>query len=67
MKRTMMRSEPTGFIDRVVTWSLERPMSMPLQYLLAVLVIVLVGLFRVLFIPDSLPWLLFIPSPSPSP
>jgi PAS domain S-box-containing protein len=58
----MERTRPTNLIDGVVAWSFDRPLSVPAQYLLTALVIVVVAIGRVLFVPDSLPWLLFIPA-----
>ncbi|WP_335310478.1 sensor histidine kinase [Sphingomonas phyllosphaerae] len=49
-------------IDGLVAWSFDRPLSAAAQYLLTALVILTVAVARVLFVPDSLPWLLFIPA-----
>ena len=58
----MKRSLPTNFIDGIVARSFDRPLAAPVQYLVAALVIGAVAVGRVLFVPDSLPWLLFIPA-----
>jgi two-component sensor histidine kinase len=58
----MIRTRPTNFIDAMVSWSFDRPFSRPAQYLLASVVVIAVAVIRVLFVPDSLPWLLFIPA-----
>ncbi|WP_271301034.1 PAS domain-containing protein [Sphingomonas sp. CV7422] len=58
----MIRSQPVSVFDRIVAWSLGLQLSRTTQYLLATLVILAVGGGRVLFVPDTLPWLLFIPA-----
>ena len=58
----MIRSQPNSFFDRIVLWSIHRPLPIAAQYATAVVVIVAVGVGRVLFVPDTLPWLLFIPA-----
>lgn len=58
----MIRSRPASFIDGLVAWSFDRPLSATAQYALTALVILTVAVARVLFVPDSLPWLLFIPA-----
>lgn len=49
-------------IDRLITWSFDRPLSALAQVALATIIILAVGAARVLFIPETLPWLLFIPA-----
>ncbi len=58
----MIRSRPVSFFDRIVVWSLDLRLSGATRYLLAAILIVAVGVGRVLFVPDTLPWLLFIPA-----
>lgn len=58
----MIRSQPVSFFDRIVAWSLNLQLSPVTRYLLAPIMIVAVGFGRVAFVPDSLPWLLFIPA-----
>lgn len=58
----MTRTRPTNLIDSMVAWSFDRPLSKLAQYSLTAVVIVAVAVARVLFVPDSLPWLLFIPA-----
>lgn len=58
----MIRSRPVSFFDRIVVWSLDLQLSRATRYLLAAIMILAVGLGRVAFIPDTLPWLLFIPA-----
>lgn len=58
----MTSTSESTFIDRAVGRSFDRPLPAVAQYAAAVLVIVLMALARVLFLPASLPWLLFIPA-----
>lgn len=58
----MTRTQPTRFFDRIVAWSLNRPLPVITRYLIAAIVIITAGAARVLFVPDTLPWLLFIPA-----
>lgn len=58
----MIRSQPVSFFDRIVAWSLYLQLPIVTRYLLAVITILAVGWGRVLFVPDTLPWLLFIPA-----
>lgn len=58
----MTTTSESSFIDRAVTRSFDRPLPPVAQYAVAALVIVLMALARVLFLPASLPWLLFIPA-----
>lgn len=58
----MMKPQPVSFFDRIVVWSLHRQLPTAIQYLLCATVILTVGWARVLFVPDTLPWLLFIPA-----
>ncbi len=55
-------SEGLPVFDRIVSWSIENPMTPAARYLAATLVIVMIGLARALFITSLLPWLLFIPA-----
>ncbi|WP_058744372.1 MULTISPECIES: PAS domain-containing protein [Sphingomonas] len=58
----MIRSQPVSFFDRIVAWSLHLQLPIVVRYLLAAITILAVGWGRVLFVPDTLPWLLFIPA-----
>ncbi|WP_258047667.1 PAS domain-containing protein [Sphingomonas citri] len=58
----MIRTQPVSFFDRIVAWSLELQLSRAAQYVLTAIMILAVGLGRVAFVPDTLPWLLFIPA-----
>lgn len=53
---------PGSFFDRIVVWSFNRPLRAPAQYLLAAVAIIGVGVARILFVPDTLPWFPFIPA-----
>ncbi|MCQ8239279.1 HWE histidine kinase domain-containing protein [Rhizosaccharibacter radicis] len=57
----MNRTDPSDLFSRLVLRSLSHPLPAVAQYTLATVAIVLVGAFRALLVPDSLPWLLFIP------
>lgn len=57
----MNRSQPTSFFDRIVIWSLQLQLAPATQYLLTATAVLVVGLARILFVPATLPWLLFIP------
>jgi PAS domain S-box-containing protein len=52
---------PINVFDRIVAWSFERRFSAFELYLSAIIAVITVGVVRMLFVPDSLPWLLFIP------
>ena len=56
------RTRPSSIFDRIVVWSFDRPLPGLTRYALAALVIILVATARILFVPDELPWLLFIPA-----
>jgi PAS domain S-box-containing protein len=58
----MIRTRSTSFIDGVVAWSFDRPLSSAAQYAAASVVIGTAAIGRLLFLPESLPWLLFIPA-----
>ena len=58
----MIRSQPVSFFDRIVAWSLQLQLSPATRYMFAAITILAVGWARVLFVPDTLPWLLFIPA-----
>lgn len=58
----MIRSQPVSFFDRIVAWSLHLQLPIVARYLLAAITILAVGWGRILFVPDTLPWLLFIPA-----
>ncbi|MGR6328950.1 PAS domain-containing protein [Sphingomonas sp. XXL09] len=58
----MIRSQPVSFADRIVIWSIDLRLSQGTRYILASIIILAVGLARVAFVPDTLPWLLFIPA-----
>ncbi len=58
----MIRTRPSSIFDRIVIWSFDRPLPSLTRYAVAALVIVLVVMARILFVPDELPWLLFIPA-----
>ncbi|RSV14996.1 hypothetical protein CA235_10865 [Sphingomonas sp. ABOLF] len=58
----MIRMRPGSFFDRIVVWSFNRPLRAPAQYLLAAVAIIGVGVARILFVPDTLPWFPFIPA-----
>lgn len=58
----MIRTRPSSIFDRIVVWSFDRPLPGLTRYALAALVIILVATARILFVPDELPWLLFIPA-----
>lgn len=58
----MTSTNEPSFIDRAVARSFDKPLPGAAQYAVAALVIVLMALARVLFLPASLPWLLFIPA-----
>lgn len=58
----MIRSQPVSIFDRIVVWSLNLRMAEATRYLLAAILIAIVGVGRVFFVPDTLPWLFFIPA-----
>ncbi|WP_334656751.1 hypothetical protein [Sphingomonas panaciterrae] len=60
--KQMIRMRPGSFFDRIVVWSFNRPLRAPAQYLLGAVAIISVGVARILFVPDTLPWLPFIPA-----
>lgn len=57
----MTHTKTLPFLDRLLSWSLKRALSIPLRYAAATGLIVAVGLFRTLIISSIVPWLLFIP------
>ncbi len=58
----MIRTQPARFFDRIVAWSLQLQLPGAVRYLIATALVVAIGWGRVLFVPDTLPWLLFIPA-----
>lgn len=58
----MIRTQPARFFDRIVAWSLQLKLPGAVRYLIATALVVAIGWGRVLFVPDTLPWLLFIPA-----
>lgn len=58
----MIRSQPNSFFGRIVGWSVRRSLPTPVQYSVALGAVAAVGVARVLFVPATLPWLLFIPT-----
>lgn len=57
----MTKIDTSPLLDRLLTWSLRRPLSTPFRYVAATVLIVAVGVFRALAIGSIVPWLLFIP------
>lgn len=48
-------------LDQLLSWSLDRPVTGHVRYLIATLVIAIVAIFRASVVTSILPWLLFIP------
>ena len=57
-----MKSAPDPLLDRILAWSLDRPLAVPYRYLATTGLIVAIALVRALLITGLLPWLLFIPA-----
>lgn len=57
----MDRREALPIIDRLLAWSLKRPLSPVPRYLTASLLVILAALIRVALITNLLPWLIFMP------
>lgn len=57
MERTIL----SPVVDRIISWSIDNPLSAPARYLTATLLVVVTGMVRAAFITSLLPWLLFIP------
>ena len=57
----MTNTKTSPLLDRLLSWSFQRPLAVPLRYVAATLVIVAVGLFRAYLVSSIVPWLLFIP------
>lgn len=57
----MTNTDTSPLLERLLTWSLRRPLRMPARYGLATLCIIATGVFRALVISSIVPWLLFIP------
>lgn len=58
----MPNNDTLPVLDRLLSWSLDHPLSVPARYMLATLVVLIVGLLRVLVITAAVPWLLFTPA-----
>ena len=57
----MPHTKTSPLLDRLLAWSLARPIGVPARYTVATFLIVSVGLFRALVVASIVPWLLFIP------
>jgi two-component sensor histidine kinase len=57
----MERTVSSPVVDRIISWSIDNPLSAPARYLAATLLVVVAGVVRAAFITSLLPWLLFIP------
>lgn len=59
----MPSTSPIGArLDKIVAWSLDRPLPPLYQYLITTLAILIVAVVRMLAITSLVPWLLFIPA-----
>jgi two-component sensor histidine kinase len=58
----MKQVAASPFFDRLISWSLDHPLSALSRYGLATLLVTGVALLRAAFVTDLVPWLLFIPT-----
>lgn len=58
----MKQIEASPVVDRLITWSLDHPLSVTTRYIAATSLVVGIATLRALLITDLLPWLLFIPA-----
>lgn len=57
----MERSISLSVVDRIISWSLDKPLPALTRYLAATLSVAVTALVRATLITSILPWLLFIP------
>jgi two-component sensor histidine kinase len=60
-KDRMKRVETSPIVDRILTWSFDRPIPVLRRYLLTTVLILLVAVVRSTLITELVPWLLFVP------
>ncbi len=58
----MPQDQTSPLLDRLLAWSLARPLAAAPRYAIASVAIVAIGLFRSLVVTSLVPWLLFIPA-----